>query len=98
VILAGQVGTMVLIGLWHGVTWNFAAWGLWHGVGLFVHNRWLDWARPRLAGLAQRPRRQAALQVGGWFVTFHYVTLGWVWFALPDPGLAFQVFARLFGG
>ena len=40
VVLAGQVATMVLIGLWHGVTWNFVAWGLWHGLGLFVHNRW----------------------------------------------------------
>ena len=28
VILIGQLATMVLIGLWHGVTWNFALWGL----------------------------------------------------------------------
>ena len=27
IILIGQVGTMLLIGLWHGVTWNFVAWG-----------------------------------------------------------------------
>jgi alginate O-acetyltransferase complex protein AlgI len=29
-----QIATMLLIGFWHGVTWNFALWGLWHGVGL----------------------------------------------------------------
>lgn len=27
---------MVFCGLWHGLTWNFAAWGLWHGSILFA--------------------------------------------------------------
>ena len=26
---------MLLIGLWHGGTWNFIVWGLWHGLGLW---------------------------------------------------------------
>src|SRR5690242_15225101 len=39
-ILIGQVATMLLIGLWHGITLNFVLWGLWHGFGLFVQNRW----------------------------------------------------------
>ncbi|RPH75437.1 hypothetical protein EHM76_01670, partial [bacterium] len=30
IVLVGQLATMTLIGLWHGVTWNFAAWGAWH--------------------------------------------------------------------
>ena len=38
--LVTQLVTMLLIGLWHGITWSFALWGLWHGIGLFVHNRW----------------------------------------------------------
>jgi alginate O-acetyltransferase complex protein AlgI len=33
VILVTQVLTMLLIGLWHGITANFAFWGLWHGAG-----------------------------------------------------------------
>jgi len=41
IVFITQMGTMVLIGLWHGVTWNFVAWGVWHGLGLFVHNRWV---------------------------------------------------------
>ncbi len=43
---------MVLIGLWHGVTWNFVLWGLWHGIGLFLHNRWSDLTKARFATLA----------------------------------------------
>lgn len=97
IIFIGQLSTMLLIGLWHGVTWNFAAWGLWHGLGLFIHNRWSEYVRPRLAGLDERPRLKAITQVAGWLLTFHYVTLGWVWFALPSPATSWQVFFKLFG-
>lgn len=33
-IACGQVAAMSLIGLWHGFTWNFLAFGLLHGAGL----------------------------------------------------------------
>src|SRR5512141_1685286 len=46
-ILVTQLNTMILIGLWHGITPGFAIWGAWHGVGLFIHNRWADFMRPR---------------------------------------------------
>jgi alginate O-acetyltransferase complex protein AlgI len=97
IILVGQIGTMLLIGLWHGIAWNFVIWGGWHGLGLFVNNRWSDWARPRLANLGNKDGRQRLLQAGSWLLTFHFVTLGWVWFALPDPRLAWSVFQKLLG-
>lgn len=97
VILITQVSTMVLIGLWHGATLNFIAWGLWHGFGLFVQNRWSEWVRPYFAGLEGRPALKSAIASLGVAFTFHYVALGWVWFALPEPGLSWQVLQRLFG-
>jgi D-alanyl-lipoteichoic acid acyltransferase DltB (MBOAT superfamily) len=97
IILLGQLVTMLLIGLWHGVTWNFAIWGAWHGLGLFVHNRWAEWLRPRLAQPAPGTMHNHLLQASGWLLTFHYVTLGWVWFALPDPANSQKVIAALFG-
>jgi alginate O-acetyltransferase complex protein AlgI len=97
IILAGQMTTMLLIGLWHGLTWNFAAWGAWHGLGLFIHNRWLDWSRARLGGLEKHPNLRRALQFGGWFVTFNYVALGWVFFAMPTLKLSGKVFLKLAG-
>jgi alginate O-acetyltransferase complex protein AlgI len=97
IILLGQMGTMLLIGLWHGITWNFVAWGAWHGFGLFVHNRWTDWLRPRMADRQVSQAMQRLLQASGWLLTFHYVALGWVWFALPDISLSWQVFLKLFG-
>jgi D-alanyl-lipoteichoic acid acyltransferase DltB (MBOAT superfamily) len=97
IILIGQFVIMLLIGLWHGVTWNFVAWGLWHALGLFVHNRWADFTKTRAAALDGRPRLKRAAHWLGVFLTFHYVALGWVWFALPSLGLAGSVLARLFG-
>jgi len=97
IVLAGQVGTMLLIGLWHGVTWNFALWGLWHALGLFVHNRWNDWLQKRLQKDQTPSRLGGVLAFSGWLLTFHYVTLGWVWFALPDVRLALSMFQKLFG-
>jgi alginate O-acetyltransferase complex protein AlgI len=97
VILIGQLGTMVLIGLWHGVTWNFALWGLWHGAGLFVHNRWGEWSRERVAKLASQPGLKKAYTAIATFATFQFVVLGWVWFALPNLESSGSVFLRLFG-
>jgi alginate O-acetyltransferase complex protein AlgI len=97
VILITQVATMLLIGLWHGITWNFVIWGLWHGLGLFVQNRYSDWAKARTAWLEASPWLGRGAAFLGGLLTFVFVTLGWVWFALPTPGLSLSVLARLFG-
>ena len=97
IIFITQITTFVLIGLWHGITWNFVLWGAWHGLGLFAQNRYSEWVRPRLPDLAARPSLKQGLAVAGGLLTFHYVALGWVWFALPSTGLSWQVFLKLFG-
>ena len=97
IIFVTQLGTMLLIGLWHGVTWNFILWGLWHGVGLFLQNRWSEFLRPRLIGIENRKWLNLCVSGLSTFLTFQYVALGWVWFALPDPVLSWQVFLKLFG-
>ena len=98
VLLVTQLSTMVLIGLWHGVAWNFVLWGAWHGVGLLAQNRFTDWMKPRYARLAGRPRLHSGVTTLTTLATFHYVALGWVFFALPDPALSLRVFGKLFGG
>ena len=97
VILLTQVLTMTLIGLWHGITLNFVLWGLWHGLGLFVQNRWSDWTKPLSARIQQKPSLNKGVTVFTTLLTFSFVALGWVWFALPSVDLSLQVFARLFG-
>lgn len=88
VVLMAQLLTMIMIGLWHGITINFLIWGVWHGIGLFIHKQWTDRTRKWDFSL---PKSLA------WFVTFHYVVIGWVWFALPSMDESLHVLAGLVG-
>ena len=92
IIFVSQASTMLLIALWHGITLNFVAWGVWHALGLFIHNRWADFAKTR--GWVQQRRVTNGL---GTLATFVFVALGWVWFALPSINLSLIVFKRLIG-
>lgn len=89
-VLLGQVSTMALIGLWHGITWNFLIWGLWHGAGLFAHNQWA-------AARRDKPEAPRSLLMLSTLLTFVYVALGWVWFALPRPADALRTLRVLLG-
>jgi D-alanyl-lipoteichoic acid acyltransferase DltB (MBOAT superfamily) len=95
IVLSAHLATMMLIGAWHGVTLNFVIWGIWHGLALFAHKLWSD--RTRSVYRALTPGRRRAWTVFGWALTFHWVVLGWVWFALPTPEAALRTFAGLFG-
>lgn len=97
IILIGQLSTMVLIGLWHGVTWNFFIWGLWHGAGLFLHNRWSELVRSRINTENLTLWQKRTLNGLGSFFTFQFVTMGWVWFALPTPQASWQILLGLLG-
>lgn len=97
ILLITQLSTMILIGLWHGITLNFALWGLWHGCGLFIHNRWTEWSRGRFDPSGYSPLKQNLLTLGGTALTFHFVALGWVFFALSTPAAAWRVLLVLFG-
>ncbi|HSL28150.1 MAG TPA: MBOAT family O-acyltransferase [Anaerolineales bacterium] len=97
VILIAQLVTMVLIGLWHGITAGFVLWGLWHGAGLFIQNRWSDYMKGRMPGWGRAPLGQAILRYSGVFLTFHFVSIGWLFFSLSTPAQAWAVMAVLFG-
>lgn len=97
ILLVSHLATMIVIGLWHGITWTFLIWGAWHGLGLFIHKLWSDRTRKWHIRLRQRPRLYRAWTWAGVLLTFHFVLLSWVWFAIPDLDTAAAVFGRLFG-
>ena len=97
IIFIGQLSTFILIGLWHGISWNYAIWGAWHGMGLFIHNRWSDMIRSRASNLDQQPHIKLIVKFSSTLLTFQYVSLGWVWFALPTPAQSWNTFLKLFG-
>ena len=97
ILLVSHLATMIIIGLWHGIAWTFLLWGAWHGLGLFIHKIWSDRTRRWYLGLKNRPRLQRAWSWAGIVITFHFVLLGWVWFAMPNPEMAFSALRRMFG-
>lgn len=73
--------TMVLGGLWHGANWTFVIWGFLHGVAVSAaHALQSSTKRERLV-----PRWLGVL------LTFHLVTVLWVFFRSPNTQVAFQV-------
>ncbi len=96
ILLITQISTMVLVGLWHGVTINFLIWGLWHGLGLLIQNRWSGWMK-KIYPPSDKKWLQTIRDGLGIVLTFSYVTLGWIWFVLPTPGLALDFLNILIG-
>lgn len=97
IVLSTQLATMLVIGLWHGIALNFVLWGAWHGLALFVHKQWSDRTRKWYRGLQNKPRQKRLWTLFGWFVTFQYVVIGWLWFALPDAGQSVRLLLKLVG-
>jgi len=97
IIFIAHMATMLTIGLWHGVSGHFFIWGVWHGLALFAHKMWSDRTRKWYRDLQARPGPRRAWGVFTWFLTFQYVVIGWVWFVVPDVGLAARTLGRLFG-
>jgi len=79
------------------VTLNFILWGVWHGLGLFAQNRWTESTRAWFAARSFSPLAARGLNVFSTVLTFNFVALGWVFFALPDLHSALRVFTILFG-
>jgi alginate O-acetyltransferase complex protein AlgI len=95
IFMLATVATMVVIGLWHAVALNFLIWGVWNAAGLIIHRFWTQRTRSWYRGLT--PTRLRLWHGAGVAMTFLFVALGWVWFAIPDAALAAQTFLRLFG-
>lgn len=75
--------TFLLCGWWHGETLGFIAWGAFHGLGLVVSDLLKPSGRPPV----RSPARQRARTAFGIVATFGFVSLGWIFFAIPSGRL-----------
>jgi alginate O-acetyltransferase complex protein AlgI len=93
-IYAKVVGTMLLVGLWHGAAWHFVAWGGLLGLLLVLHREW-TLRKVRWPALA------AAVGALGMPLTFTAVTTAAVLFraqSLGQAGLHLRTLLGLHGG
>jgi len=77
--------TFLIGGFWHGAGWNFLVWGALHGFGLVIHRYW-----------SQSGFRMP--NVVGWFVTFNYVNITWIFFRTENLNDAFSLLTKMFAG
>lgn len=85
---------MGLGGLWHGASWNFAAWGLYHGGLLIGHRLWRkSVGASGVAGIVDH----RALQPLWILCTFALVTIGWIPFRAPDFATTWSVLREVAG-
>jgi D-alanyl-lipoteichoic acid acyltransferase DltB (MBOAT superfamily) len=79
--------TMMLGGLWHGISWNFLIWGALHGLALGVV---FAWKRRRTV---PSPALWAKLLAG--LLTFHFVCFTWIFFRAATLPAALQILRGL---
>jgi len=85
--------TMALGGLWHGAAWTFVVWGIFHGMGLVLHRLY------GASGLQSKFSSLMPAKIYHWlmvFVTFQFVTIGWIFFRSQDFSTAWLILAKLF--
>lgn len=76
----------VVLGIWHGVGWNYAIFGAWQGIGLVICHYYTVYLKRKLG-----KKGYAAYMDNSWIagvstaLTFTYFACGLFWFANPLP-------------
>ena len=78
--------TMVLGGLWHGASWNFALWGLFHGLILVIH-RLISTNNMSKIILKQFP---ISYNLTSLIITQWLIFLSWLIFRIEDNSMLFR--------
>ncbi|MFP6905542.1 MAG: MBOAT family O-acyltransferase, partial [Verrucomicrobiota bacterium] len=84
---------MLLGGLWHGAGWNFIIWGALHGIYLVFYFLYSQRTRKSCPGKAGW-----VVQICNIFLTFHLVTLTWIFFRATYFSGAMDYFRQIFAG
>ena len=92
--------TQVLGGLWHGAHLRYLVWGALHGLGLIISHHLNDQRKKvnqTLGGIRLRPwqRRPPRFRfwrsLGGFLITFNFVSLCWILFRAENSERAWEI-------
>ena len=89
-----QMAVFLVSGLWHGANWTFVIWGGLNGLYQFLTVA-TEGLRERLGRIIRVPKLIGS--VFGAFITFHLVTIAWVFFRAASIEDALAVFSRISG-
>lgn len=88
-ILLNIMIIMVLVGIWHGATFNFVVWGAIHGIGLIILRLY------RMLIPLKQKELPVYRKAWGAFITFNFVTFTWLFFFF-DIGTVMHILTSLF--
>ncbi len=89
-----QMAVFLVSGLWHGANWTFVIWGALNGI-YQVLTVATENIRERLGRTVRVPN--AIRSIFGALITFHLVTIAWVFFRAASIEDALAVFSRITG-
>jgi alginate O-acetyltransferase complex protein AlgI len=87
---------MALGGLWHGAAWNYVLWGLYHGLLLVLYHVSLPFIVAATSGFNRAG--QVLFKILSWFVTFHLITVSWVFFRAQSVADIATALSKMFSG
>ncbi len=80
----------LISGLWHGAGWNFVIWGALHGLYLVLEIV-LSPIGKRMVSSTLLWRFPKVIRFFKWFVTFHLIMVGWVFFRSSSVDQALRI-------
>ncbi len=83
------VVTFLVCGAWHGLALHYLVWGVWQALGVAYSTVAKLWLSP-----TSKPVSTAG-RILRWFLAFHFIAFGWVWFRAPDFTTALEFFKAL---
>lgn len=87
--------TMLIGGLWHGSHTRFLIWGGLHGLGLAINHAFTRWLRDYVPRGSVPVLVGALMKLVAWLVTFHFVSLLWIFFRAEDMERCREIFSRI---
>ncbi|MCB9780965.1 MAG: MBOAT family protein [Alphaproteobacteria bacterium] len=86
------MATLVIIGIWHGASWNFVVYGTLHGLAV----AYCRLRRKQTGRRPDDPLPSAWSWLWRWFFTFHFVVLARILFRAEDLSSSWALFTELF--
>lgn len=89
------LAVFAISGLWHGANWTFLLWGTLHGL-YYLCSFWTRSLRQRVSEVLKLNKYPILAKSISVFVTFHLVTLAWIFFRANSISEAFYIVTHLF--
>lgn len=88
--VANIMVVFLVSGLWHGASWTFVIWGAIHGI-CYLIEKWSHGALNSNGVVNSWPIPLWINRAVGMIVTFHVVTVAWIFFRAPSIDVALNV-------